>query len=230
VTPGPHEFELRVGQGGGGVGQAPNKTVPGAGFDRLGRSNGYLCVPIVDPGDGSLLTLFADPYAVDSLPKNSGKLADASTLELAADGLLDLGTTAQTLAGVTGIGTISNGALTVTGWISPAGTNAVGTLTAKANTTLTGTLVVDIATNRTSNCDRLVVEGQLTLTAATLEIRNPEALSTLMVYTLATYPETAEVPEQFILPPELVNSLWAVRHTTTKIQLYCQGGTLILFN
>ena len=214
VTPGPHAFEVRLGQGSGGVGQVG--TTPGIGFDRQGRSNAAFCVPIVDPGDGSLLTL------------SGGKLADASTVELAASGLLDIGNTAQTVAGVSGIGTVSNGALTVTQWISPAGTNAIGTLTSKANTTLRGKLFVDVAPDGSSDC--LDVQADLTLTSSTLEIQNPQALRTPKVYTLVTYPDWAVVTDMLPLPESLNTTMWALRQTPTKIQLYYQGGTLILFN
>ena len=209
VTPGPHAFEVRMGQGGGGVGQAPNKTVPGAGFDRQGRSNSAFCVPIVDPGDGSLLTL-------------GGKLADASTVELAANTMLDLGTMAQTLAALSGSGTVSNGALTVTGVVSPAGTNAVGTLTVKGNTTLSGKLVANVATDGTS--DSLVVEGDLTLSSATLEIQNPLDLSISKVYTLGTYSGTLL---NAFTPTNLPDTRWTVRTTGNKIQLFFKNGTLI---
>jgi autotransporter-associated beta strand protein len=209
VTPGPHAFEVRLGQGGGGVGQAPNKTVPGAGYDRLGRLNSAFCVPIVDPGDGSLLTL-------------GGKLADASTVELAADALLDLDGTAQTLAGLSGSGTVSNGTLTVTGEVSPAGTNLIGTLTAKANTTLSGTLAADVATDGTS--DLLDVQGNLTLLSPTLEIQNLQGLSTLKMYTLVTCSGTLTGTFTTTNLPDR----WALRYTTDgKVQLYYKGGTMI---
>jgi autotransporter-associated beta strand protein len=209
VTPGPHAFEVRLGQGTGGVGQAPNKTVPGAGFDRLGRSNSAFCVPIVDPGDGSLLTL-------------GGKLADGSTVELAADALLDLDDTAQTLAGLSGSGIVSNGTLTVTGVVSPAGTNVIGTLTAKANTTLSGTLAANVATDGT--CDLLDVQGNLDLLSPTLEIQNLQGLSTLKMYTLVTCSGTLTGT----FTPTNLPDRWALRYTTDgKVQLYYKGGTMI---
>jgi autotransporter-associated beta strand protein len=224
MTPGPHAFEVRLGQGTGGVGQ-PAKRTPGAGFDPLGRSDATLCVPIIDPGDGSLLTLFADPYAAGSLPKRAGKLADASTVELAANTLLDLGTTNQTLAALSGSGAVSNGALTVTGTISPAGTNSFGTLTVKTNTTatLSGKLLVDV--NATTN-DFLVVEGSLTLSpSATVEIVDLLGLNTLKTYTLIT---SANPIVGTFADTTIPNPLWALRYTTdNKVQLYYKGGTMI---
>jgi hypothetical protein len=211
VTPGPHAFEVRLGQGSGGVGQATNKTVPGAGFDRQGRSNSAFCVPIIDPGDGSLLTLFG-----------SNLLSTASTVELAANTLLDLGGTAQTLAGLSGSGTVSNGTLTVTGVVSPAGTNAIGTLTAKANTTLSGKLLVNVATDGTS--DVLDVQGNLTLLSPTLEIADLQGLSTLKIYTLVNY--SGSISGSFT-PTNLPHPLWALRTVGNKIQLYYKGGTMV---
>jgi autotransporter-associated beta strand protein len=221
MTPGPHAFEVRLGQGGGGVGQ-PAKRTPGAGFDPLGRSNAQLCVPIIDPGDGSLLTLFADPYAVGSLPKRVGKLADASTVQLAANTMLDLGTTNQTLAGLSGSGTVSNGALTVTGEVSPAATNTIGTLTVKGNTTLSGKLLANVATDGTS--DLLDVQGNLTLLSPTLEIQNLQGLSTLKIYTLVTCSDTLTGT----FTPTNLPDRWTLRYTTDgKVQLYYKGGTMI---
>jgi autotransporter-associated beta strand protein len=233
VRPGANRFELRLGQGGGAVGNnGAGWYNMGIGYDRLGRNQLVYAnyATLTDPGDGSLLT----PYAINNQSYRSGMLADASTVKLAADAVLDLGTMAQTLAGVSGSGTISNSTLTVTGYMSPAETNVIGTLTAKANITLSGKLLVDVATNTTSDCDCLVVEPgadrrTLTLTSSTLEIQNPQALSTLKVYTVVTFPVGSLITDMFTLPEYLNSTMWALRKTPTKIQLYCQGGTLLLF-
>jgi hypothetical protein len=129
----------------------------------------------------------------------------------------------QTLGGLSGSGMVSNGTLSVTGTISPAGTNLIGTLTAKANTTLSGKLLVDVATDGTS--DRLDVQGNLTLSSATLEINNPLGLSFSKVYTLATYSGTLSGS---LTPTNLPNPLWALRTTDNKIQLYFKNGTLLM--
>jgi hypothetical protein len=160
---------------------------------------------------------------------NTNQLAGGGvSVDLASETWLDLNSQSQTLTNLLGSGTVSNGVLNVTGTISPGSTNAVGTLTTIVPTTLSGKLLVDVTRDGTSDC--LAAQDALDLTAATLEIRDPQKLSTLMVYTLVTYPETAEPPALFALPENLGSSLWSLRQTSTKIQLYHQGGTLILFH
>ncbi|MCL1921054.1 MAG: autotransporter-associated beta strand repeat-containing protein [Kiritimatiellaeota bacterium] len=84
LTPGPHRFELRAAQGGGGVGgwwgrNNPDGTCPGFGIDRQGRNTAdgnsidYLEI-LTDPGDGSLFTV-NNPYddlGVPSAPVLAG--------------------------------------------------------------------------------------------------------------------------------------------------------------
>ena len=177
MTPGAHVFEVRLGQGSGGVGQANNKTVHGAGFDRLGRSIATLCVPILDPGDGSLLT--------HALVYGTNQLATASTLQVAANAALNLGGMVQTLADVSGSGLVTNGALTVTGVVAPGGLNVLGTLTLATTNTLTGTLRVDISED--GSCDVLAVKGDVDLTGMALTADVMDQLTDLKLkYTILT--------------------------------------------
>jgi autotransporter-associated beta strand protein len=151
------------------------------------------------------------------VPNNTGL-----TVSLAADTILDLAGGSVTLANLAGSGTVSNGALTVTGEISPAGTNVIGTLTAKVNTTLSGKLVVDVDTD--GNGDKLVVEGDLTLSSPTLEIQDLLGLSTIRVYTLVTCSGTLNNTFTSTNLPDR----WTLRYTTDgKVQLYYKSGTMV---
>jgi autotransporter-associated beta strand protein len=215
MTPGPHAIEVRLGQGGGAVG--PGGGYPGVGFDRLGRNtaNAAYFQRLADPGDGSLLTL-------------SASSTNLSSVTIAASATLDLGGAARVIENLDGSGTVSNGTLTVTGTISPAGTNDIDVLTAKANTTLSGKLLVNVATDGTSDC--LDVQGNLDLSSSpTLEIVDLMGLNPRKMYTLITYSGT--LSGSLTLPGILNNTLWALRTTPDgakmKMQLYYRGGTLI---
>ena len=155
---------------------------------------------------------------------SNANLPTGGSVVLASGTLLDLDNQPQTFAGLSGSGTVSNGEITVTGSISPAGTNVIGTLTAKVNTTLSGKLLVDV--NATTN-DCLVVEGSLTLSpSATLEIADLQGLSTLKMYTLIT--STEPISRSFA-STNITDTRWALRKTVDNkvVQLYFKGGTLI---
>ena len=176
MTPGPHAIEVRLGQGGGGVG--PNGGYPGIGVDRMGRNtkNAAFFQRLQDPGDGSFLTLSA--LGRDDL------LNSNSMVEVDTNATLNLGGTTQTVAQISGSGTVSNGTLAVTDVIAPGGTNVIGTLTFAASTTASGTLLVDL--DETGNSDRLAVQGNLNMSGMTLQIANPDKLNTGKAYTIVT--------------------------------------------
>ena len=193
LSPGPHLFEARFGNGGGGAGLVDGSqsggnlswwktNTFGFGVDYLGRNETNIAnfAALTDPGNGSLLCL--TPILGDP----SNRIDTAATVELGAAGVLDLGTNtySQTLANLRGSGIVSNGVLAVTGHIAPGGTNAIGALTVANSSGLTGTLRVDVATDGTS--DRLVIVGGLDLSGLSLEIANPAQLNTSQIYTLAT--------------------------------------------
>jgi autotransporter-associated beta strand protein len=151
---------------------------------------------------------------------NTNQPAGGSVV-LASGTLLDLDGQSLTFAGLSGSGTVSNGTLTVTGSISPAGTNVIGTLTVKADTTLSGKLVVDLNANTS---DLLDVQGNLTLSSPMLEIQNLQGLSTSKIYTLATCSGT--ISGSFA-STNITDTRWAVHTTENKVQLYFKNGTLI---
>ena len=190
--PGAHAFEVRFGQGVGGGGIVDGRNASSLswwktntfsfGVDYLGRNETNIAnyVTLTDPGDGSLLSLTAVTGGL------TNRISPAASVELGATGVLDLGTNtqSQTLANLSGSGTVSNGTLAVTGTLAPGGTNVIGTLTIAASSVLTGTLLADVAMNGTS--DILAVRGNLNLSALTLVIANPGQLNRTQQYTLVT--------------------------------------------
>ena len=114
LTPGLHTFELRLGQGGGGVG--PNvaswwtTTAFGFGYDPQGRNQTVIgnYMPMADPGDGSLFVLAA-----------GGTLSNAVVLSGNSEIQVQATNSSLTLAGqLTGSGALTKtgqGALIVSG-------------------------------------------------------------------------------------------------------------------
>jgi len=220
LTPGAHSFEARFGQGGGGAGPNSGWTI-GFGVDYLGLNQNVAgnFQALTDPGDGSLLTLTASS-------STSNVIAAASTIDLAAGSLLDLGGTSQTLATLRGSGAVSNGTVAVTGTIAPGGTNVIGTLTVAASSVLTGTLLVDVATDGTS--DRLVVQGNVNLSALNLVVANPGQLSRSKQYTLVTCTGTRTGTFASVTGPD---SRWKViYYGDGTVKLVYNSGTMIQFH
>lgn len=132
LTPGPHKFEVRFGQGGGGAGR-PNDGNAGwfAGgpgsflVDYQGRNSDTLAnytVP-VDPGDGSLFTI----NTFDSQSQDG--LLSLAIVNVADGAVLDLDDNANQIGLLSGDGgTVSNGILSAQTVISPAGDRSVGEL------------------------------------------------------------------------------------------------------
>lgn len=109
----------------------------------------------------------------------------AGSVSVASGAVVDLGGTDQTVTGLGGSGTVQNGALTVIGTVAPGGTNAVGTLTlASSNNLSQATLLIDVAAGGVS--DRLMVQGKLDLTGATLQIADTSKLQQGNRYVIAT--------------------------------------------
>ncbi len=221
LDPGPHRFEARFGQGGGGAGPVNSQwwktTAFGFGVDFQGRSetNNLSYVPLVDPGDGSLLTL--DGAGLTNQ-------LDSSTVVLVADGAaIDFNSGVQTLASLGGAGTVSNCTLTVTGNLAPGGEGDIGTL-ALANTTLReGNLLVDVATD--GSCDLLSVAGNLDVSGLTLEIANPGSLNVNKTYTVVTVSGTRTGAFASVTVPD---TRWHVIYRSNgEIQLIFINGTLL---
>ena len=162
LTPGPHTFDVRFGQGTGGAGGTSFPTGSSFAVDLQGRDStdtSYYTV-LTDPGDGSLFTrMLLDPLTT------AGVLASAS-VNLAAGTTLDLNNEAQKVGEVAGIGVVSNGTLTADTALSPAGDAAIGALTLEGVTLSAGItyrLTVEGATS-----DSLLSSGALDLSGVTL--------------------------------------------------------------
>jgi autotransporter-associated beta strand protein len=105
-------------------------------------------------------------------------------IRVASGAALDLGGMSQTLAAVSGEGTVSNGLLTVRDSVAPGGTNRVGVLTLPGSPTLGGaTLLADVATDGAG--DQLVCTGDLSLEGVALQVARLERLNVRQCYTLA---------------------------------------------
>jgi len=224
LAPGPHAFEVRLGQGGGGVGAVNSSwwttTAFGFGVDFQGRNTGNISYfqPLADPGDGSLLSLTSGSGA--------NVLAAGSTVEMAAGTVLNLGGTTQELDTLSGAGTVSNGTLAVTTTLAPGGVNLIGTLSIGAALTLNGELLIDVAADGSS--DLLAVTGDLDLSAGTLTIANPAQLDSSKQYTIATCSGTLTQPFA-VVTIDGNDSHWKVKYTADgTVKLIYQGGTMII--
>ena len=220
LSPGAHAFEARFGQGGGGAGPVNSSwwttTDFGFGIDTQGRDEGVIgnYQPLVDPGDGSLLTLTA---------AGGGNLINSdSSVVLGETGVVDLGTLSQTLVNLSGGGIISNGNLAVTGEIVPGGDGPIDTLAVNANVTGTAKLLVDVATDGTS--DLLAVQGNVDLSGMTLEVANPGQLDSSKQYTVLTCAGTRTGAFSSVTLP----SRWHVVYRSDgSVKLVYINGTLI---
>jgi len=143
-------------------------------------------------------------------------------IEVAVGAVLDLDGAVQEVTAVSGGGTVSNGTLSVTGSLSPAGT-AVGTL-GVADVALSGVLRVDVTPAGT--CDRLVGSGDLPLAGLTLQIADLGLLNPEMTYTVATCTGTLAGPFAETNLPEN----WRVKYDAgagVAVFYYAAPGTLI---
>ncbi len=135
LSPGPHSFELRLGQGGGGAGpssQAATVTENGVSYPIPAKSCGFMVdwqgrdtydlanfENPMDAGDGAVFTVSAS---------DSGLLPAGTRLTVADGASLDLGAeTVQTVADLSGAGAVTSGSLRPTGaWTVDAGDFTTG--------------------------------------------------------------------------------------------------------
>lgn len=152
-------------------------------------------------------------------------LPTGTALTVMADGVLDLGGAAQTVAVLSGSGLVTNGALTVTGAVSPAGNDTIGVLTVAADMTVNGSLSADTALDGT--CDRLTVQGALDVAGAVLQIQDPEALNTAHTYVLATC-APGSLTGTFASTNLGGGTIWRVKYKNAdgEIRLEVLAGTL----
>lgn len=157
----------------------------------------------------------------DLLP--SVMLSTNVQVAVSANAVLDLDGNAQTLAGLSGSGLVTNGSLTVNGTLAPGGTNVIGTLTLVAAATLTGTLKTDVTSD--GACDLLMTQGDLDVSRLTLELGNPSQLRPSRTYVIAAC-SGGTVSGQFV---NIVNlpTAWHVTYASTSITLKGPRGTRI---
>ncbi len=106
-----------------------------------------------------------------------------SIVQIATGTVLDLGGYSQTLAALTGNGTISNGVLSAN--IFPGGTNEIGTLTIGPGlATLRGIYFAEVQSSGIA--DKLIGDGDLDLSELSLRITNPAELMATNEYTLVS--------------------------------------------
>lgn len=103
-------------------------------------------------------------------------ITTSTGVTIGSDGTLDLGGHSQTVARLSGCGTVSNGTLTATGEINP-GMNAAtpGTLTF-ADVALSGPLVLDASAPGLDGIS--VASGEFNLSGLALNVNNLQALPT----------------------------------------------------
>jgi len=152
-------------------------------------------------------------------------LLTTNSVLVGSNAVFDVGGQVQTLASLGGSGLVTNNSLlTVTQGIAPGGTNAVGTLTlATTPAALNGTLLIDVATNGV--CDRLQVQGNLSLANLALNLANPAALEKHAQYVIASCTGTLTPPFQSATLPDR----WHLTYNTSarEVQLCYNFGTLL---
>jgi autotransporter-associated beta strand protein len=142
------------------------------------------------PGGAPILR-FRGNYGVDAatwidrieLTSLGSSLPTGTVVTVAAGAVLNLNGNAQTLSGLNGGGMVSNGTLAVSGTIAPGGTNNIGMLTLATTTTLSGTLLIDVAADGSS--DLLHVQGNLNVSNLDLQIQNLLLLGGSKQYVIA---------------------------------------------
>ena len=110
----------------------------------------------------------------------------------------------------------------MTDTIQPGGRKTVGTLTVDGTSLTSGTLVVDIGANGTS--DSLTATGTLDLSNLSLALGDTTALDETKVYTIATATEVTGTFAHADIPKK-----WRVSVLGTQVKLAYANGTVLFF-
>jgi len=137
-----------------------------------------------------------------------------AAVSVAAGAMLDIGGGSITITALSGGGSVTNGALTVTGPVSPD-----GTLKIPGSPNLTGTLTLDIAANGT--CDSIAVNGALNVSGLALVLNLPETKPSVAFYTLVS----AEGGITGTFESATVSGPWKLVYGPTSIRLLYVSGT-----
>ena len=179
------------------------------------------------PNTGADTATWIDRVAVTTLAGGGlvGNLPTGTVATVNSGAVLDLGGNTQTLTGLNGDGLVTNGTLAVSGTVAP-GTNAIGTLTLAATTTLNGTLLVDVSLTGTN--DLLKVQGNLNLTGSTLQIQDVSQLKSGTSYVIATF-TPGGLTGRFASVNFAAGTRWHVVYDTLKgeVRLEVYRGALI---
>jgi hypothetical protein len=146
-------------------------------------------------------------------------------VNVANGAVLDLDGVSQTLTSVSGAGTVSNGTLTVTQPLSPAG-DSIGTLKV-VNMSFNATLLANVALD--GSCDQLVGSGNLNLTGLTLQIATTNLLNKAKRYTLVTCSGTLTGELTATLPTNWRLYYDRTAGAATVMLVYIPPGTVLRF-
>ena len=221
LTPGAHPFEIRFGQGGGGVGPVSQNwwttTAMGFGYDPTGAGSSNIADyrPMVDPGDGSLFTL-TDQDSMSVISESSGVIVDTGAT-------LDLCGGTATLQNLSGGGQVINGSLALAGDLMPGGNGTVGTLTIGANLAATATYRADVRTDGAS--DLVIVNGNVNLSGMALRVIDTDQLSKGKSHTLLTATGTITGT---IASDNLPSGSWKISYAANSVRIVPTGGTTLI--
>lgn len=222
LAPGPHAFEARFGQGGGGAAGNvadwwTNKEMAFA-VDWQGRDAEDLSLYEVptDPGDGSLFTRTAtNPLAMESV------FAEAE-VRLETGTTLDLNGESCAVGLLTGGGSVINGTLASGTVLSPAGDEAIGTLALDGVTLSEGTTYRVTVSGATSDC--LTSTGTMDFSQVLIvPATDAELTESTYVIAQAAGGFAGDKPAISGFP-----SKYKIVRTATEMRLTSQGGSVML--
>jgi len=151
-------------------------------------------------------------------PANAGSvLPQTADVSVDAGATLDLAGGSLTLASLSGGGSVSNGQVTVTGMVAPA-----GQLTFSSAPTLTGTLALTIAAD--GACDSLSVNGALDVSDLALALTLPTSHPAVSTYTLVAAADGVTGP----FSSAALTGPWRLVYEPSSIRLVYLSGTLIM--
>ncbi|MFO7936453.1 MAG: autotransporter-associated beta strand repeat-containing protein [Kiritimatiellia bacterium] len=157
----------------------------------------------------------------------TGTLPATTEVTTAAGAILDLGGSTQSISGLSGNGTVTNGTLTVSGTVSPGGDATIGTLTLATAATLNDILLADVSSDGT--CDLLNVDGALDITGSTLQIQASGPLDAETDYVIARF-TPGELTGEFDSISFSEDMPWYIVYDNTagEIRLQKSLGTMIM--
>lgn len=155
----------------------------------------------------------------DVLPAD---ITTISNVVIAVGATVDMDGGTYKVSNISGLGTVTNGTLAITGTLSPAGTS-VGDLALDCNVALSGTLSLNVGV---STIDRVRVTGNLDVAGATIFVANPSALlGRVWTVVETTGTITGDITWPLMNRPD---ANWKVLKTGNTIKL-APSGTTIMF-